>query len=100
MLAAIFVEISGREHEEQSLACRGRHSTLRAVEQRCVERLELVCLFMGARSGRARHLGNQAWRPSRSGWFTRKSLHGEIVRGGPRDGQWREPDLVTFAGSP
>ena len=87
MLAAIFVEIAGREHEEQPLSRRSRDPALWAVEQGCIERLELVRLF-----GRTRpepwHLRGYACRPSSGGRFTRRSLHRGIVRGGLRDGQW------------
>lgn len=50
VLAEVFVEIPGWEHEQESLACRGRHSAGRAIEQRGIERSELVRLFRDTRS--------------------------------------------------
>ena len=47
MLAEIFVKISGRAHEQESLAGRGRYAAGRTIEQRGIQRSELVCLFLG-----------------------------------------------------
>ena len=57
VLAKIFVQIPGREHEQESLPCRGRHSAGRAIEQRGIQRSELVRLFRGIRSWRSSYPG-------------------------------------------
>ena len=48
VLAEIFVQIPGWEHEQESFPCRGRHSAGRAIEQRGIQRSELVRLFRGS----------------------------------------------------
>jgi len=53
VLAEIFVQIPCREDKQESLSCRGRHSTGRAIEQRGIQRSELVRLGRGIRSGRS-----------------------------------------------
>lgn len=86
--AEILVEVSGRQHQQQALACRSRLTAMGAVQQRSLKGPVLVDRASGnLRSVRRSHLAGRRSRPASPGSVVH-TRHGRILWGSLDQGQY------------